>query len=233
MSSGTNKERIIQNNELIQNNNNKLNVLANKVNTLSGTTQAEIEQLNEIADNILGDTNPYEFVNCILGYAGSGTINTGVKASSKIKVQVKLRTYMKHQSAVIGWHNTSESKALKFFNPSGVAMLDYGSGYGKNRIQGGDFAPNVTYSFEFGNRYIKNLDTGKILAENTTVADFAYEETLQIMECYIWWFKIFEDDVLVRDYIPARNRIDGSIGLWDKISNSFTKAQGTWTVENM
>lgn len=43
--------------------------------------------------------------------------------------------------------------------------------------------------------------------------------------------KIYENDVLVRDYVPYYRKIGGEIGLFDKVNNKFYTNQGTGTFE--
>lgn len=52
MSTGTNKERILQNNSLVNNNNTKISNISVKVNKLSGLSKTEYDACLEIADSI-------------------------------------------------------------------------------------------------------------------------------------------------------------------------------------
>lgn len=52
MSTGNNKERIIQNNSLMERNNSKISIITNKVNELSGLTALEYDACLTIADSI-------------------------------------------------------------------------------------------------------------------------------------------------------------------------------------
>lgn len=45
-----------------------------------------------------------------------------------------------------------------------------------------------------------------------------------------WYYlKVYEDDGLIKDYIPARRKSDNVVGLYDKISKQFFVNQGTGT----
>lgn len=45
----------------------------------------------------------------------------------------------------------------------------------------------------------------------------------------IYWFKIYDDGTLVRDYVPAQRIEDGAVGLYDKVSGLFYENNGTGT----
>ena len=45
----------------------------------------------------------------------------------------------------------------------------------------------------------------------------------------IYYFKIYEDNSLHYDFVPAKRNSDNAIGLYDKISNSFFSNSGTGT----
>lgn len=45
----------------------------------------------------------------------------------------------------------------------------------------------------------------------------------------VYYFKIYDDDVLVRDYVPVKRISDGAIGLYDKVNKLFYGNDGTGT----
>jgi hypothetical protein len=54
--------------------------------------------------------------------------------------------------------------------------------------------------------------------------------SLKQMEVIFWYFKAYQNGVLLRDYVPARRKSDNVIGIWDKVNdNFFTPAGGSLT----
>ena len=45
----------------------------------------------------------------------------------------------------------------------------------------------------------------------------------------MYHYKLYENDVLVRDFVPARRDTDGAIGVYDKVTNTFLGNSGTGT----
>lgn len=52
---------------------------------------------------------------------------------------------------------------------------------------------------------------------------------VNLCKAQIYNFKIYQSDVLVRDFVPCIRKIDLAIGLWDKVSNEFYGNAGTGT----
>ena len=46
---------------------------------------------------------------------------------------------------------------------------------------------------------------------------------------YIYMAQIYENDTLVRNFIPARQNSDGKIGMYDTVTNRFFTNDGTGT----
>lgn len=66
-----------------------------------------------------------------------------------------------------------------------------------------------------------------------TVTDFTSTATLRLMfntdgfNGKIYEFKLYENDILVRNFIPCYRKSDGEIGLYDKVNNKFYTNAGT------
>lgn len=89
----------------------------------------------------------------------------------------------------------------------------------------------------FGNNYIIVDDKTNALTEKTYTkfsyslrwfAGYTTTDSLAIQKLYE--IKIYEDDVLVRDYIPVLRWTDRAIGLLDVISNEFFQASSKYFV---
>lgn len=109
-------------------------------------------------------------------------------------------------------------------------------------------AAQVNITNSTGMYYInknKNVTTIKDLVLNTTLTNTLtynnFENNLAIYifsrnnngeaqaftSYYLYYFKIYDNDVLVRDFIPVQRKSDSEVCLYDKVSNTFFINQGT------
>jgi len=63
-----------------------------------------------------------------------------------------------------------------------------------------------------------------IFAVNRKPNGALYNSTVRLL-----YFKIYEDGTLVRDFVPVKRIYDGTIGLYDKVNETFYTNQGTGT----
>ena len=115
-------------------------------------------------------------------------------------------------------------------------------GSGTNRFSGGIATANTIYNFEFGNRYLKDLDTETMIISTTTLnpADFGYQDVYELRffneNNTDWWTslsgirvyycQIYDNDVLMRDLIPCYNKNTNVIGVYDIVNGSFYTNDG-------
>ena len=140
-------------------------------------------------------------------------------------------------SCIIGNKGTGETDSFRFFKVNQKAFLDFGSGYGYNRIYGGTLSNNTRYNIEIGNRYVKDLNSGSYLCQGSSVSSFIKTYNLLLFKgnaiaddygCkgYFYALKIYDDNKLVFDAFPAMND-DGDIGLYDKVTHKLYPNTGT------
>ena len=141
---------------------------------------------------------------------GTQYIDTGVYPTSTTMVRLKFNMTIATGMVIVGYY-ISESDVFRFFNYGNQAYLDYGSGSSGNRIYGGTISAGVTYNIEFGNRYVKDLNTGGNIISSTQVNFPTKSYTMGIfgvngMELSlgkIYYCQIFDNGVLVRSFLPA------------------------------
>ena len=46
-------------------------------------------------------------------------------------------------------------------------------------------------------------------------------------QCRIWYFKLWEGDTLIGDFVPAMRKVDNAVGLYDTVSNQFFANAGS------
>ena len=164
---------------------------------------------------------------------------TGHTITTNTRVQMKFRCLKGTDNAFIGMdlNHSSGNNKWRFVSLGGGTnafqqICDYD---GEHRCTLLNINPDNWYELEIGNCYIKDVQTGEILAQNTDTASGPWGE-LVFNACRgekgdIAYVKVFEGDELVRDYIAAADE-DGNIGFYESLSNTFTIAIGWQRSEN-
>ena len=165
---------------------------------------------------------------------GTQYINSNVLCKSSLRCQAKFSTEIHSGGCFIGNSGTGESDTFRFFTAgNGTWYLDFGSGDGRNRISGGNANTNTIYNVEFGNRYIKNLDTGSNIISSSTVESFTKSYNVNICNSgenlKIYYCKIYDDNELIRDFIPVKQIETDIVCLYDKITEQFYTNSGSGT----
>lgn len=127
----------------------------------------------------------------------------------------------------------TEADNFRFFwGTDGNTYLDYGSGSGLNRITGTyiNSSTNI-YEIEFGNRYIKDIPTNTIKLSASGVSFDGKTYTIKIFSQSdygtIYYCKIFDNNILVRDLVPCERMSDGQLGMFDKVNEIFYEFYGS------
>ena len=172
--------------------------------------------------NKYGDNNEYTQVEYIES-TGIQYIDTGFKPNSNTRV-------------VLSAYNLSDSSGWTFGTWESSKLNQFA------------FSCNGTYSFRYGttNKSLSNVPIGEFYVDynknNYTINDVSGSFTAQTFESVhsmylfainangsvssgkytgrIYSCKIYDNDILVRDYIPVIDS-NGVAGLWDKVNNIF------------
>lgn len=164
-----------------------------------------------------------------------GAIPIDKKFTPNTKIQIKIYPTYAGGQVFIGDDCSSDTNDLRMFWAGSSLYFDIAS----KRISRGGKYLNQLYELEFGNYYIKNLSTGVNLVTGTpqtferscTLNTFS-DMTNGCVPRYntsdnnrIYYIKIYESDVLVRDFIPC---ISGNTyGWFDKESLAFYPQVGS------
>ena len=146
-------------------------------------------------------------------------------------VRIKFNMTAPTGGAIIGFSN-SEAEAFRFFNYNNNAYLDYGSGAGYNRINGGTITSGTTYNIEFGNRYVKNIDTDTNIISSSAVSFNPISTSIKIFaeaSGKIYYCKIYDNNQLVGDFVPALDENNVPC-LYDKVSSQYFYNTGAGTL---
>ncbi len=121
----------------------------------------------------------------------------------------------------------------RIFNASTRTYWDYNT----SRLIGGHFLPGIYYDFVVGNNYV--IQDGVRILSGTKqtyihtprpIYFFGHEGTAyHSAKGKIYYLKIYEDDKLVHDFIPARRNNDDTVGVYDTLTEKFYINNGTGT----
>lgn len=186
------------------------------------------------ADFLLGpekNTDMYQTVDYIQA-TGSQYIDLDYKPKANTKIVTKFSKLTTTLQTLFGSGNATDTVRVQFFrgtNAYGIRTF----GNGVTSFSDPILDDNNELTFDLANDQYK-LNNEIITAEKapTTVGSlfvFAYNSAgipATLASAKLYSFKIYESNVLVRDYIPVYNKVTSEYGLYDTINHKFYKGQG-------
>lgn len=173
---------------------------------------------------------------------GTQYIDTGVIGQSTINVEVKAQTSdTTHDMPLIGsrgaggyndflfWlHNNNSTPAQAFSYGNASAIVKNIGSIGEIYVlknEGKQFYINGT---------LQGTSTqSQSFTNNTSLYLFAlnYAGTIDSRKFYgkLYYCKLWQNDTLVRDFVPCYRKSDGEIGLYDLVNDQFYTNQGSGT----
>ena len=178
--------------------------------------------------------------------SGKRAFDTGVIANLKQKIQLGFKVGYSNGCHIFGTTKTDSETYddLHIYrivsSGNAVILQAWGTTTHNYQLSGpvNTLKPNTKYNYEFGNMYLKDLDTGKTLINSQPPAtDFLWEPgTWYTSSCNSVWLynlKIYEDDVLVRHFVPVPcglkigDFVVPENGMWDIVEQKFYGNMGT------
>lgn len=169
---------------------------------------------------------------------GTQYIDTGIKLNqdSKIITEIQLTNNGSQPSSVFGSRTSATENNFECVSSSSSNVgirIDF-QNYETNRL---------TTEFNNEKNYILISKTLMQIGENTKRYIY-YTDFETPSNCYIFYvsgeniygqkakmrlynFKIYQNDVLIKDFIPCYKKINNEIGLYDLVSNTFFTNAGT------
>ena len=169
---------------------------------------------------------------------GTQYIDTGIKLNqdSKIITEIQLTNDGSQPNAMFGSRTSSTENNFECVSSSSSNVgirIDFQS-YETNRL---------TTEFNNEKNYIVISKTLMQIGERTK-RQISYTDFETTSNCYIFYvsgeniygqkaqmrlynFKIYQNDVLIKDFIPCYRKSDNEIGLYDTVNNVFYTNQGT------
>lgn len=179
--------------------------------------------------------SPAEGYRELTSIGGNGTqqLDTGIYPKDTTKVQSKFIYSNYGGGSLIGSQGNGEADSFRLFRHQSTTYLDYGSGDGRNRINGTYLlSTSDAYEVEFGNRYVKDIPTDTVKFSRSSVSFQQKSYTIQLTSQNdygtFYYVKIFDGDNLISDLVPCERVSDGMVGMWDNVTNTFKEPSASF-----
>lgn len=179
-------------------------------------------------------------------FNGNQFINTNVGSTNATRVLTKIFLDTNQPSAIsdavsiFGNRSTDSSRNFSLWKINKNAFrADYG-----NTRQYINLIPEGDFEIDFNKNIVNINDTQTIL--NSSLGEFSTNDLLRIASNYnrvadysenlndarrfsgkLYYFKIYNQNNLIRDFIPAKRVNDSAIGLYDNVENVFYLNEGS------
>lgn len=173
---------------------------------------------------------------------GTQYIDTGFvpNQNSAIEINVLFPTVENNKAFVYGAAQDSTSNAFECYVWSGAFTFNYGGQGNRINSLGTAVANKKVCITQNKNTASVQYDGGEVVSATTGTTSFTAPNSLTLGALHrtsgvsptplvIYACKIYDNDTLVRDYIPARRNSDGELGLYDKVNKEFYANAGTGT----
>ena len=153
----------------------------------------------------------------------------------KVKFEVLFNSISGGQTAFIGCQNSSNDPVVKWYPTTSSAGNDFR--FGNKSLTSIGNSPNVIYNIEFdkngiqiNNYYRSNIVSSFSSALSQTMYIFAINgNSTTKSSAKLYFCRIYDNDTLVRDFVPAMRLSDKEVGLYDLVNDVFYTNSGTGT----
>ncbi|MDW2995919.1 MAG: InlB B-repeat-containing protein [Alphaproteobacteria bacterium] len=179
------------------------------------------------------DVTPVEYI----ANTGVQYIDIGVQPTDTLILNITLM--FEAYGAIFGARTSEAHSMFAGFDANAGLYLDYGSGYNLGRIAYLEkIQLNSIYRLSYGNRYIKNLNTGDFFVSESPVSftpinlhlylfslnsnnNAAIGSTdTKVKKIRLYDMQIFNNNTLIRDFIPVLDS-NGVPCMYDRIENKL------------
>ncbi len=167
---------------------------------------------------------------------GGQYIDTGIVPTNSTGISIKFNRYSSSDQVVVGVVTSAENGNI-YVNPANHILMPFGEGWNAAVFE--ETVNNTDYDVQLNfmndrKRYINGvakLDITHTLAEYPyTIYMFAASASGPAWYFFngrIYYLKITDGRDIVRNFIPARRDIDGVLGMYDTMTNTFLTNSGT------
>jgi hypothetical protein len=172
--------------------------------------------------------------------SGTQYIDTGVLAQSDLKIEMQAElTTTDGSQAFFGGQNSTSSNRLAWYYYKNTEMYYYYASSKYPFVKRSDFASKHIYVFDNNKVYIDGVTVSFSTSISATSFTSSYTMYLfarnlggtasDMADMKLYYFKVWKNDELLGDFVPAKRKSDGEIGLYDVESGVFYSNQGTGT----
>lgn len=141
---------------------------------------------------------------------------------------------------LFGAYNSGWTTGSGYYHNNNSSSYEYFHYWANNMIRNTTGSSLNTYEFYINKGTIYS-STGSIIYSTTNktftvnyplyilAGNWAGSNVEQPLTCRLYYFKIWDDDVLLKDYVPCYRKSDGVIGMYDLVDNEFITNAGTGT----
>lgn len=195
-------------------------------------------------ENLLAHVNTsnlirdYKAIGAVAGFGSGAYIDTGFKPNNNTKVEIQFAAYNTTQIGVFGARAGYQSNAFSvWIGANGLGWRDdyYNiTNYWdtSTQITGG----NIFTVTKDKNKFYINGELKGSSSETTFQCDYnmfigginsggSYATDYPFYG-YIFYTKIWDNDILIRDYLPVKKKSTGEIGMYDRVNNKFYTSAG-------
>ena len=171
----------------------------------------------------------------------NGYMPLGEYFTENTVIQMDFQMTQAKGNAIIGDYGSNDNDDWRVFlnyDSQVNNWLVYDFINSRNHYNTGDWSKR--FNIEIGNYYIKDLDTGIYLVNASKKTSFSRPNQMYLFHMEgrqstnnidygkIYSVKIYQNDTLVKDYVPWTDG-NGNYGLYDNVSSSVTQSIGSMT----
>lgn len=169
---------------------------------------------------------------------GTQWIDTGIIPTANTISKIKFINHERTGNVIYGHQQDAHDQHdyRMFITGNDTIYLDIISGR-INKQAPSSMALGIVCELELGNFYIKDLSNNEIIQSTNPVpqSEFVYDYTITlnnyrngIFSKNSWYYvKIYDNDTIVRNFIPCYRKSDKVAGMYDAVSGQFYTNSGT------
>lgn len=165
-------------------------------------------------------------------YSGEQVIDTGFKPNNNTRVYLKIESLKSDQdyTAIFGGRTSSTSASFSFWIvDDSFFRFDYGTQKKEIRTNAlGNFVIDINKNSVSINGNTSTTSSQTFQSKNSIrIGSNVSNSEKRNFVGKMYYFKIYDNGNLVRDYIPVKMKDSGEIGFYDKVNEIFYKNVGT------
>lgn len=181
----------------------------------------------------------YQEVEYLESTGSSQWINTNVKISASIRFVIDFCALSSNRARyLMGLYESSDKGSFYLYASSSLPpyfQTAFGTTYSNTTLLTDNERHKFEYSFDEG--YLKVVCDSTIILSKEMVTSIS-EENINIVgyngsastsNCRTYKVEIYENDILVRNFIPCYRKSDNEPGMYDTVSGTFYTNSGTGT----